>query len=109
MHISNHHPHAPHNHTHPSYSTCLRAHACVRVPCRPPLATRRAQQARAPSPSAPSNTPKASLSYCSPTFQCAQVSGLERSIRLGEREHAQVCMYRCVSVHTYTHTHTSPV
>ena len=107
MHISNHHPHAPHNHTHPSYSTCLRAHACVCVPCRPLLATRRVQQARAPSLRAPPRRPNASLSYHT-TCQCAQVSGLERSIRLDEREHAQVYMHRCV-YHTHTHTHISPV
>jgi hypothetical protein len=91
-----------------SYSTCLRAHACVCVPCRPPLATRHAQQARAPSPRAPPHSPNASLSYRT-TFQCAQVSALEWSIRLDEREHAHEYMCRCVYVHAHTHTHISPV
>ena len=57
---------------------------CGCVPCPPPLATRRAQQARAPSPRPRPHTSNASMSNRT-TCQCAQVSALERSIRLDER------------------------
>ncbi len=43
------------------FSPCMRAHARVCLPCRRPLATRRAQQARALSPRARSRSPTSTL------------------------------------------------
>ena len=54
------HPHTPRHKL--DTCTCMRAHANVRLPCRRPLATRRAQQARALSPRARARSPTSTLS-----------------------------------------------